>query len=67
MSSVLPGPMRRQAYISVHAIDVLALALTGGRERAARELGDLLDVAGFRLASVVETASHMRIVEAVAA
>jgi C-methyltransferase len=50
----------------VYSLDVLMLAVSGGHERTARELGDLLHGAGFRVGRVVETASTMRIVEAVA-
>ena len=50
----------------VYSLDVLMLAVSGGRERTARELGDLLHGADFRADRVVETASTMRIVEAVA-
>jgi len=50
----------------VCSLDVLMLAVSGGRERTARELGDLLHRTGFSLGRVVETASTMRIVEAVA-
>jgi C-methyltransferase len=50
----------------VATLDVLMLAVSGGRERTARELADLLHGAGFRLNRVVETAGTMRIVEAVA-
>ena len=50
----------------VYSLDVLMLAVSGGRERTAPELGDLLHSADFRAGRVVETASTMRIVEAVA-
>lgn len=50
----------------VHNLDVIMLAITGGRERTAAELRGLLQRAGFQLTSVTETASPMRIVEAVA-
>lgn len=50
----------------VHTLDVLMLTVSGGRERTVRELGDLLHDAGCRLSRVVETASPMWIVEAVA-
>ena len=50
----------------IYSLDVLMLAVSGGRERTARELGDLLHGADFRADRVVETASTMRIVEAVA-
>ena len=52
--------------VSVRALTVPMLAVSGGRERTARELGDLVRCAGFRVGRVVETASTMRIVEAVA-
>jgi hypothetical protein len=50
----------------VHNLDVLMLIMTGGRERTADELRRLLERAGFRSGSVIDTASPMRIVEAVA-
>lgn len=49
-----------------HALDVLMLAVTGGRQRTAGQLGELLRSAGFRPTSVIETPGPMRIVEAVA-
>lgn len=50
----------------VQTLDVIMLALTGGRERTADEFGALLQDTGFRLTAVVETAGYMRVVEAVA-
>lgn len=50
----------------VHNLDLIMLIMTGGRERTRSELARLLDAAGFRLTAVAETASPMRIVEAVA-
>lgn len=50
----------------VHTLDIIMLAITGGRERTARQLRQLLGSAGFRLESVVETPGTLRIVEAVA-
>jgi C-methyltransferase len=58
--------VEEQADPRVHTLDVLMLAVSGGRERTARELGDLLQGAGFRLSRIVETASPMWIVEGVA-
>ena len=50
----------------VHTLDVVMLSITGGKERSARQLGDLLHDAGFRLTTVAETSGPMRIVEAIA-
>ncbi len=46
-------------------IDVIMLTVTGGRERTARELQDLLDAAGLRLTRVIDTPGRLRIAEAV--
>jgi hypothetical protein len=48
-------------------LDVIMLAVTGGRERTVSQLGELFDRAGLRLAGVTETAGAMRIVEATVA
>jgi hypothetical protein len=45
-------------------LDVIMLAVTGGRERTATELEALLDKSGFALERVVPTSSPMRVVEA---
>jgi len=50
----------------VHNLDLIMLIMTGGRERTASELRRLLDAAGFHLTAVTDTASAMRVVEAVA-
>jgi C-methyltransferase len=50
----------------VQTLDVLMLAMTGGRERTGRQLGELLEAAGFRLSNVIQTAGPMCIVEALA-
>jgi O-methyltransferase len=50
----------------VHNLDLIMLIMTGGRERTAAELRNLFARAGFQLTAVTETASPMRIVEAVA-
>ena len=48
-------------------LDVVMLAVTGGRERTPAELGALFERAGFVLQRVIPTAGPMRIVEARAA
>lgn len=50
----------------VHTLDVIMLAVTGGRERSAQQLGSLLEAAGFAATATVETGSPTRILEAVA-
>jgi C-methyltransferase len=45
-------------------LDVLMLAVTGGRERTAAQLSALFDRAGLALVRVVDTTGPMRIVEA---
>jgi C-methyltransferase len=47
-------------------LDVIMLVMTGGRERTATELRQLLAATGFQLTSVIPTGGPMRIVEAVA-
>ncbi|MEA2383219.1 MAG: hypothetical protein QOH72_3190 [Solirubrobacteraceae bacterium] len=47
-------------------VDIVMLAVTGGRERTPRELSALFDRAGFRAGPVVDTAGPMRIAEATA-
>jgi C-methyltransferase len=51
---------------SVQTLDIIMLSVTGGRERTAQQLGDLLNSAGFRLNNVIQTSGALRIVEAVA-
>jgi hypothetical protein len=46
------------------AMDVAMMSLTGGRERTAREYGELLRAAGFALRRVVPTASPLSVLEA---
>lgn len=50
----------------VRTLDVIMLAITGGRERTSAELAQLLACAGFRTTGTVPTPSPLRIVEAVA-
>ncbi len=49
-----------------HTLDVIMLAVTGGRERTAAELGQLLEGAGFTPGAVVDTSGPLRIVEGIA-
>lgn len=49
-----------------HALDVIMLAVTGGRERTAQQFDALLRAADFRLSTVIQTDGPMRIVEAIA-
>jgi len=49
-----------------HTLDIIMLAVTGGRERTGKQLGGLLEGAGFANSHVIETGGPMRIVEAVA-
>jgi hypothetical protein len=51
---------------SVQTLDIIMLCVTGGRERTAIQLGELLDSAGFRLSNVIQTSGALRVVEAVA-
>lgn len=50
----------------VHTLDLIMLAVTGGRERTSAQLGELLAGAGFRATATVPTQGPLRIVEAVA-
>ena len=45
-------------------LDVVMLAVTGGRERTPAQLGELFARSGFALRRIVETAGPMRIIEA---
>lgn len=49
-----------------HNLDVLMLAVTGGRERTAEELAELFNEAGFSSGTTIATPSRLRIVEATA-
>jgi C-methyltransferase len=46
-------------------VDVIMLTVTGGRERTAGELEDLLDTAGLQLTRVIDTPGRLRIAEAI--
>ena len=50
----------------VRTLDVIMLAITGGRERTSPELDQLLSTVGFRVIGTHRTSSPLRIVEAVA-
>ena len=49
-----------------HTLDVIMLAVTGGRERTGRQLGRLLEEAGFATWTVTDTSGPLHLVEAVA-
>jgi hypothetical protein len=49
-----------------HTLDVIMLAITGGRERTIEELDALLTAAGFSPGRVIDTTSRLRIAEATA-
>lgn len=49
-----------------HTLDVIMLAVTGGRERTGEQFRDLLDVAGFADSKLIDTGGSIRIMEAVA-
>jgi hypothetical protein len=61
IEDVLPD---EQADPGTSTLDVVMLAVTGGRERTAHEHGALLDAAGFRLDKVIDTPTSKRIVQA---
>jgi len=46
-------------------IDIVMLALTGGRERTRAEYAALLAAAGFRLERVIDTRTRFAVAEAV--
>jgi C-methyltransferase len=50
----------------VQTLDIIMLAVTGGRERAMQQLAGLLEATGFSPTATVETASPTRILEATA-
>lgn len=50
----------------VRTLDVIMLAITGGRERTSAEFEHLLTSVGFRATGTLSTPSPLRIVEAVA-
>jgi hypothetical protein len=52
------------ADVRVQTLDVVMLAITGGRERSPAQLATLLDRSGLQLRSVLDTAGPLRIVEA---
>jgi hypothetical protein len=47
-----------------HTLDIIMLTVPGGRERTPRQLGGLLEQAGFRLDKVIPTPGAISIVEA---
>ena len=61
IENVLPDA---EAETRGHTLDMIMLAVTGGRERTAGQLNELFNRAGFRDGTVIETAGPLRIVEA---
>jgi C-methyltransferase len=47
-------------------LDVIMLAISGGRERTARELDELFQSAGFGKTTLIETTGALRMVETTA-
>jgi hypothetical protein len=52
------------ADVRVQTLDVVMLAITGGRERSPAQLATLLDRSGLQLRTVLDTSGPLRIVEA---
>ncbi|MBA3777852.1 MAG: hypothetical protein H0X16_00840 [Chloroflexi bacterium] len=48
-----------------HTLDVIMLAITGGRERTGEQFAKLLEAAGFTESTLIHTSGPLRIVEAV--
>ena len=65
LSTTIPPPLPAVAWL-LEIVDVLMLAVTGGRERTHAQLDRLLDENGFRPVGVTRTGGPMSIVEAVA-
>ena len=63
---IIENVLGEEAHPRGHTLDVIMLAVTGGRERTAKQLGGLLEGAGFTNSRVIETAGPLRIVESVA-
>ena len=61
---VIENVLEEEADPRGHTLDVIMLAVTGGRERTASQLSELFNRAGFTDGTVVETAGPLRIVEA---
>ena len=51
---------------TVQTLDIIMLCVTGGRERTAKQLGELLDSARFQLNNVIQTSGALCIAEATA-
>jgi hypothetical protein len=61
LEAVLPeGPAPHRSKI----LDVLMLAITGGRERTGTEYRHLLDEAGLELTAILPTATAFSVIEA---
>ena len=61
---IIEGILPEQLDPGSLSIDVIMLAVTGGRERTADKLGDLLRAAGLDLTRVIHTPGRLRIAEA---
>ena len=62
---VIEGGIAERGHdVAGHNLDVLMLAVTGGRERTTAELDELFGQAGFSNATAIELAGRMRILEA---
>ena len=55
---------RKLGYMLCAPAVIVMLAVTGGRERSPSQLAKLLNSAGLKLSTVVDTTGPMRIVEA---
>lgn len=67
IENVLADDASRVPDARGRTLDTIMLAVTGGRERTAAQLGALLDGAGFTATAVLTTRGSLRLVEAVAA
>jgi hypothetical protein len=63
IEGILPG---RGTDPGAHTLDVIMLAVTGGRERTLAELNDLFVQAGFTPGTAIETTGRVRLIEAAA-
>lgn len=63
---VIESTLLDHPHPHVQTLDVVMLAVTGGRERSAEAIGTLFQKAGFQPTRSIDTAGTVRIVEAVA-
>lgn len=62
---IIEAAARADVDLRVQTLDIIMLAITGGRERTATELGALLEGAGLHVRRILDTPGTLRIVEAV--